>query len=150
MDDLRSDTAAIMRGRLADEPEDLPAGAGPLWVGGMAYSPDAPATGPWSSLPPALLTLPELLIARSGSRHLLTLSAVVSGHADPLALRTRLSGRVESLREAALPPLDPHPGPVTVASARPAASYEAAVSAAVERIHAGEFDKLVLAREVQV
>ena len=56
-----------MRSRLADEPDDLPAGAGPLWVGGMAFSPTTAASGPWSSLPPALLTLPELLLTALGT-----------------------------------------------------------------------------------
>lgn len=50
-----------------------------------------------------------------------------------------------------MPPLDPHPGgPITVSSARPPASYEAAVAEAVERIRSGEVEKLVLAREVNV
>lgn len=149
--DLRADTTTIMRRRLAEEPDDLPPGAGPLWVGGMAFSAEAPAGGPWSSLPPALLVLPELLIARSEGRHLLTLSAFAGGGVDPSELRRRLSGRLGSFTEAPLPPLDPHPsGPVEVSSVRAAAAYEEAVARAVKRIRAGEFDKLVLAREVRV
>jgi isochorismate synthase len=140
-----------MRTRLADEPDDLPPSAGPLWVGGMAFSPDSPPSGPWSSFPPALLTLPELSMVRMGRRHLLTLSAVVAAGSDPAEVRERLGARLASLREAPLPPLDPHPGgPVSVRSARPPASYEAAVGAAVDRIRSGRFEKLVLAREVQV
>ena len=150
-DDLLADTTAIMRRRLADEPGDLPPGAGPLWVGGMAYSSDSSPSGPWSSLPPALLVLPELLIARSAGTHMLTLSAFAGGGVDPAEVRGRLEARLGSLRDQPLPPLDPHPAEVAeVASARPAASYEAAVSAAVERIRNGEFEKLVLAREVRV
>ena len=38
--DLRADTSALIRSRLAAEPDDLPPGAGPLWVGGMAFSED--------------------------------------------------------------------------------------------------------------
>lgn len=126
-------------------------GAGPLWVGGMAFSADSAGTGTWSSLPPALLTLPELVIVRSGDRHLLTLSALVSPGADATETRDRLAARLASLREAPMPPLDPHPGgPVTVTSARPPASYEAAVAEAVEMIRSGEVEKLVLAREVSV
>ncbi len=149
--DLLADSDAVMRTRLAVEPDDLPPGAGPLWTGGMAFSETASATGPWASLPPALLVLPEMLIARSQGRHLLTLCALAGSSVDPAALRGRLSARLESLRDPPLPPLDPHPsGPVEVTSARPAAHYEGAVAAAVERIRAGEFAKLVLAREVRV
>ena len=150
VEDLLADTAAVMRGRLAEEPDDLPTGAGPLWVGGMAFDGGGATASNWSSLPPALLVLPELLLARSGGRHLLTLSALCGAGADPASVRARLSARVESLREAPLPPLDPSPGRIEVASARPAADYERAVAAAVERIRAGEFEKLVLAREVRV
>jgi salicylate biosynthesis isochorismate synthase/menaquinone-specific isochorismate synthase len=116
----------------------------------MAFDPDGAGTPAWSSLPPALLVLPELLIARSAGRHLLTLSAVWSPGEDPAAIRGRLSARVEGLQEAPLPPLDPSPAGIDVASARPAADYERAVGHAVERIRGGEFEKLVLAREVRV
>jgi salicylate biosynthesis isochorismate synthase/menaquinone-specific isochorismate synthase len=139
-----------MRRRLADEPPDLPPAAGPLWVGGLAFDAAGAGTPPWSSPPPALLVLPELLLARSGGRHLLTLSALWEPGADPADLRRRLAARLESLRDVPLPPLDPSPGRVDVASARPAADYERAVAAAVERIRSGEFEKLVLAREVRV
>ncbi len=58
--DLIADTTAIMLRRLADEPENMPTGAGPLWSGGMAFSAHSASGWPWSSLPPALLVLPEL------------------------------------------------------------------------------------------
>lgn len=149
--DLIADTTAIMRSRLAEAPDDLPPGAGPLWVGGMAYAEDAPTGGTWSSLPPALLVLPELLIARSEGRHLLTLSGFAGGDVDPAEMRSRLEARLGALRDEPLPALDPHPAVrAEVSSSRPPAAYEDAVRGAVERIRGGEFDKLVLAREVQV
>lgn len=149
--DLIADTTTIMRRRLADEPEDMPTGAGPLFTGGMAFSAHSSSAGPWASLPPALLVLPELLIARSENRHLLTLCAFAGPGVEPAELRTRLGSRLSSLREEPLPPLDPHPvAAAEVSSARPPAAYEEAVGAAVRRIRAGEFEKLVLAREVRV
>ena len=149
--DLRDDTTALLRDRLADEPADLPPGAGPLWVGGMAFSDQAAPGGVWSSLPPALLTMPELLIARSGDRHLLTVCALAGPGRDPAAVRDRVAARLASLREQPLPPLDPAPGaPAQVSSAQPPASYERAVADAVETIRSGRVKKLVLAREVRV
>ncbi len=63
----------------------------------------------------------------------------------------RARGRLGTLSEAALPPLDPSPtAGVQVRSARPPAAYEEAVAEAVRRIRAGEASKLVLAREVHV
>ncbi|MEZ5156993.1 MAG: isochorismate synthase [Solirubrobacterales bacterium] len=140
-----------MRRRLAAEPTDLPAGAGPLWVGGMAFSDEAGAGGVWSSLPPALLTMPELLLTRSGDRHLLTVCALAGPGDDPREVVRHAAARLAGLRERPLPPLDPSPGgPVEVRSARPPAGYELAVADAVEAIRAGRADKLVLAREVTV
>ena len=149
--DLRADTTAIMRSRLADEPDDLPQGAGPLWVGGMSFSATAPGTGPWASLPPALMYLPEVLIARVEGQHLLTLSALTSAGGDPAEIRARLAARLSALRDPGLPPLDPDPaGASSVASVRPPASYEEAVAEGVRRIRAGGLEKVVLAREVTV
>jgi salicylate biosynthesis isochorismate synthase/menaquinone-specific isochorismate synthase len=117
----------------------------------MAFSGAAGSGGVWSSLPPALLTMPELLIVRSGGRHLLTLCAVAGPGVGAEDLRAGLGARVASLREQPIPPLDPSPGgPIRVESARPPASYEAAVAEAVGTIRSGEADKLVLAREVRV
>ena len=149
--DLRDDTTALLRDRLADEPDDLPPGAGPLWVGGMAFSDQAAPDGVWASLPPALLTMPELLIARSGGRHLLTVCALAGPGRDPAAVREQVAARLAGLRSRPLPPLDPSPGtPAQVSSARPPASYEQAVADAVETIRSGRVQKLVLAREVRV
>ena len=66
-DDLIAECAAVTRGRIADEPEGLPAGAGPVWTGGFAFARRRRAFGDWSSFPPALLVLPELSLLRSGA-----------------------------------------------------------------------------------
>ncbi len=149
--DLRDDTAELGAGRLADEPGDLPMGAGPLWVGGLAFAAEGGAEAQWASLPPALLVLPELLLSRGREGTLLTLCALAGGDADPAAIVDRAQARLAALCEATLPPLDPSPtAGVQVLSARPPAAYEEAVAEAVRRIRAGEASKLVLAREVYV
>jgi salicylate biosynthesis isochorismate synthase/menaquinone-specific isochorismate synthase len=63
----------------------------------------------------------------------------------------RVELRVGSLRSTELPLIDPHPaGRYEVVSPMPPAHYEEAVARAVQRISAGEFEKVVLAREVDV
>ena len=135
----------------ADDP-DAPPGSGPVIVGGFAFSPEGGSTPEWSSLAPARLVLPELSLARCESQARVTLTAVVEGDEDPTAIVERLEWRLASLDpEAQMPLFDPDPvvSP-RVAGAMPPEHYEGAVARAVERIRAGELEKVVLAREVRV
>jgi salicylate biosynthesis isochorismate synthase len=149
--DLERGCAEVSRARLSSEPPDLPSGAGPVWVGGMAFAPAGGAAPQWSSLPPALALMPELTLSRSSAGSHLTLAAVVGPGASPGSLHSRLRSRVEALRGRGLPLLDPHPaGEAAIRSVRPPGTYEAAVARATELIRGGELEKIVLAREVVV
>jgi salicylate biosynthesis isochorismate synthase/menaquinone-specific isochorismate synthase len=87
---------------------------------------------------------------KQGTEGRMTLNAVVQPDDDPDEVATRLEARAAELREAPMPLLDPDPVERTrVASAAPPSHYEQAVARAVERIAAGELDKIVLAREVR-
>ena len=141
----------VLRNRIAVEPGEIPAGAGPVWVGGFAFAPEGGAQAQWSSFPPALMTLPELTLRRHGGETLLTLCLLSGGGADPQAALTRLRARLDALSATELPLLDPHPSAGTqIASVAPPEAYERAVSGAVEEIRAGRQRKVVLAREVRV
>lgn len=138
-----------------DEPPGLPAGAGPVWLGGFAFAPDGGASSTWSSLTPASMVLPELSLCRSAGSTFLTVNAIV-GTSSPDGPQSGSQGervaeaRLASLRDEALPLLDPHPTAPAIRSARPPREFEAAVEAATARIGAGEMSKVVLAREVIV
>jgi isochorismate synthase len=134
-----------------EEPPGLPAGAGPVWLGGFAFADEGGSSSTWSSLPPGSLALPELSLCRSGGRTYLTLNAVVQPGEDAEQRRAALSARLAGLREEPLPLLDPHPtAHAEIRSARSPREFEAAVEAATDRIRAGEMRKVVLAREVVV
>jgi isochorismate synthase len=136
---------------IADEPPGLPAGVGAVWVGGFAFDPEGGGTSPWSSLPPASLVLPELSLCRSDGEAFLTVNAVVHPGDDPDRKVGALTTRLAGLREEPLPLLDPHPtARVEIESVRTPAEFEGTISAATERIGAGEMSKVVLAREVLV
>jgi isochorismate synthase len=137
---------------VVDEPPGLPAGAGPVWLGGFAFADDGGASSTWSSLSPGSLILPELSLCRSGERAYLTVNAVVQPGDDPEQRGAAPNARLAGLRgEAPLPLLDPHPtAHAEIRSARPPGDFEAAVAAATARIGAGEMSKVVLAREVVV
>lgn len=134
------------------DPPDGPAGAGLVAVGGFAFAPHGGRSPVWSGFEPASLHVPEVAFARRGDDVRLTVAALATPDDDPAQLLARIEARLESLRDAAsLPLLDPAPaGRYTVVSAMPPEHYESAVVRAVERIRAGELEKVVLAREVQV
>jgi salicylate biosynthesis isochorismate synthase/menaquinone-specific isochorismate synthase len=81
----------------------------------------------------------------------MTVAALAAPDDTPDDLLERMEGRLGELRDAPFPLLDPAPaGRFRVVGAMPPEHYEAAVGRAVERIRAGELEKVVLAREVQV
>ena len=144
--DVTRDCARVLNDRLASEPAALPAGAGPVWTGGFAFDPEGGSDAHWSSLPPALLTLPELSLLREGGRTWMTVALV----ADQEHVADRARTRLASLRSEPLAMLDPAPtGAVAVKSAADPGAFETSVARAVERIRAGELEKVVLAREVR-
>jgi isochorismate synthase len=150
-EDLAEECARIARERIAEEPTGLPAGAGPLWVGGFAFAPGGAGSPVWSSFPPALLTLPDLSLTRVGTEAYLTLCGLVGPNQSAESALERLGARVAALRESSLPLLDPHPtAEAQIASAAPPESFERAVADATARIKRGELEKVVLAREVTV
>jgi isochorismate synthase len=151
-DDIARECLRTGGDAVLDEPRGLPAGAGPVWLGGFAFDPEGGASSTWSSLSPGSLVLPQLSICRSGERTFLTLSAVVGPGDDAEERSGALAARLAGLRpEAPLPLLDPHPTAHTeIRSARSPREFEGAVSTATSRIDAGEISKVVLAREVVV
>ncbi len=149
--DLVGACAEAARGRLSHEPDRLPAGAGPVWVGGLAFAPDGGAAPQWSSFPPALMVMPELALHRAAGRTHLTLCGLSGPGVDPAASSRRLRARLAALREASLPLADPHPtGEARIASVLAPGRFEQSVAQAVGQIRAGALEKVVLAREVVV
>jgi salicylate biosynthesis isochorismate synthase/menaquinone-specific isochorismate synthase len=141
---------ALAGGAVAD-PLDGPPGSGPVAVGGFAFADEGGRAPHWEPYPPASLHVPEVALARRDGVVRMTLSAIATPDDTAEGLLERLEARVAALRQVALPLLDPDPiGSVRVASAMPPEHYEAAVARAVERIRAGELEKIVLAREVAV
>jgi salicylate biosynthesis isochorismate synthase/menaquinone-specific isochorismate synthase len=149
-----AEVAAVWRELVASAEADAPdgpPGAGLVAVGGFAFADDGGASHGWSGYPPASLTVPEIALARRGSDVRVTVAALAAPDDVPEELAARLSARLSGLRTAELPLLDPAPaGRFRIDSVAPPEHYEAAVARAVERIRAGDFEKIVLAREVAV
>jgi isochorismate synthase len=123
--------SAVAAVALADAP-DGPPGSGLLALGGFAFAPDGGGSPRWD-------------------RVALTVNVQVAPDDVTSDLEARVAGRLSELRTAPLPMLDPAPaGEYKVLSPMPPSHYEEAVARAVQRIRAGELEKIVLAREVEV
>ncbi|MGH2869298.1 MAG: isochorismate synthase, partial [Solirubrobacteraceae bacterium] len=124
---------------------------GLIAVGGFAFAPEGAASRAWQGFAPASMIVPELSLARQGEQTTLTVNAEIAPDDDDRDVVAAVEGRLASLRERPLPLVDPDPaGRYTVSSPLAPAHFEAAVTRAVERIRAGEMEKIVLAREVEV
>ncbi len=151
--------AASAVGDPHDDPTDRrSASAGPVAVGGFAFAPEGGGSPVWEGFEPASMIVPEVAIRRAAKGRRdgeepdvrLTLTALMAGDDTVEDVLQRLEGRLEELKERALPLLDPAPtGKYRVASAMPPEHYEAAVERATELIKQGQLEKVVLAREVQ-
>ena len=140
-----------LAGRSIGDAADGPPGAGLVATGGFAFAPDGGAAPHWQGFDAGALCVPEVALARRGDDVRITLAALAGPDDDPKALLARLEARIDELRTASLPLLDPSPtGHWRIASSAPPEHFEAAVARGVERIRAGAFDKVVLAREVAV
>ena len=141
---------ALAAGAVADPP-DGPPGAGLIATGGFAFAPTGGVAPHWRGFAPASLIVPEVALARRGEDVRLTVAAHATPDDTAQGLLDRIERRLATLRAAPMPLLDPAPAErATVASTAPPEHYEAAVARAVERIRAGAFEKIVLAREVSV
>jgi menaquinone-specific isochorismate synthase len=132
---------------------EAPPGAGPVLTGGFAFADDGGEEPQWSSLPPALMVLPELSLMRRGGRAWATVNAVLDPGADAEDALTSLRARIEALRSLPLEiaPADPSPtGSFKIGAPHPPQRFEELVAAARERIASGDLEKVVLAREIRV
>ncbi len=130
---------------------DGPPGSGLVAVGGFAFAGDGGASTRWEGFAPASMIVPEVSLARRGPRVSLTVNVEVAPDDTLEDLRRRVGERLSELSTASLPLLDPAPaGAYRVLSPMPPSHFEEAVARAVQRIRGGEFEKIVLARDVEV
>jgi salicylate biosynthesis isochorismate synthase len=142
--------SAASAAALSDGP-DGPPGSGLVAVGGFGFAADGGGSARWAGFTPASMIVPEVSLARGGARVSLTVNVEVAPDDTLEDLLSRVGDRLSELSTGALPLLDPAPaGAYRVLSPMPPSHYEEAVSRAVQRIRGGEFEKIVLARDVEV
>ncbi|HEY3727588.1 MAG TPA: isochorismate synthase [Solirubrobacteraceae bacterium] len=137
-------------GALSDAPAG-PSGAGMIAVGGFAFAGRGASSPSWVGFAPASLIVPEVSLARAEGETWITLNASVGRDDVEDDVLERCRQRLDALRGSPLPLVDPAPaGRYEVSSQMPPAHFEEAVARAVQRIRAGELEKIVQAREVEV
>ena len=140
----------LAAGALSDS-LDGPPGSGLVALGGFGFAPDGGGSARWKGFAAASLIVPEVSLARREGETWLTANLEI---APDDTVRERLAGlqqRLSELGRRELPLFDPAPsGRYEVLSPMPPSHYEEAVARAVQRIGEGEFEKIVLAREVEV
>ena len=141
--------AAQWRAATARAVVDDPAGL--VAAGGFAFAPDGGGSPAWEGFAPASMTVGEATLVRRGGSVRLTLAALVAPDDTVQDALARAERRLGELHARPLLLLDPAPtSRARISSAMPPEHYVSAVARAVERIHAGDFAKIVLAREVDV
>jgi isochorismate synthase len=136
---------------LGDTPAGPP-GSGMVAIGGFAFAPNGGGSPGWDGFGAgSSLQVPQVSLAARDGEVWLTVTANVEPGADPDQLVTEAERVLAKLNPHAIPLLDPSPiGRFIVHSPMAPSHYEEAVARAVERINAGELEKVVLAREVTV
>ncbi|MCK6554708.1 isochorismate synthase [Candidatus Binatia bacterium] len=124
----------------------------PLLVGGFGFASQPSPGGVWSPFPPALFSIPEVLVARRAGHCIVRLGLAVESDTD-------VAGRIAGIRRdlarliAAGEPPPPEPSPpaaYTLAPWPPVDEWVRRARAVVDDIRAGHFEKAVLARTCAV
>jgi len=152
--DAERDASALISRVRREGAEDLPPGAGPVFVGGFAFAPDGCSSDDWASLPPALLVLPEVSIQRFEGAAWLT--AVLDPSSGAEAGLASLEARVAALTETSMPQgisglSDGPPASIREHTAEwGPVDFERAVLEAAGEIGDGGLEKVVLARNLKL
>ncbi len=129
---------------------------GPVLLGGMRFDPGAPRSQPWTAWPSYCFVLPKWMLTLRRGRAWLTMNRRAEDEGDGprlseawRAMRRRLAP--EDLRRGQSAPRAPDAIPKVCEIADPEADrWMAAVRQASSEIARGEYDKVVLARPLQI
>lgn len=144
---LGRQVAALADGLDASGPAAPHGGA--ILVGGLAFAPGPSSEERWRAFGEARFVVPQALVLRRRGRTLLAAASA----AGPAAARKELACLRRELavrRPGAPADASADPESFRISSERPLADYRGRVAQALAAIHAGEVEKIVLARAVHV
>ncbi len=121
--------------------------ARPRLFGGFSFHDDHDETSPWQGFPAAEFVLPRVQLTYGDEHAWLTVNAV---NAAPDAVERRLLDVERSLAESVDTPLSARPEVVGRERTTSISAWRASVTAATDRIAAGELRKVVLAQALEL
>lgn len=150
--DLQAQVEHFSTRFLALNPE-APLDAGPRWMGGFSFLPLTSEDRLWQAFPDAYFLLPRVQLARVAGQVWLTINHLVNPAPDPtallnffeIAIKEVFSLQFQAASNSATPPSSPVRLSVTLSIQ----DWEQMVQDALQRIHQGEFRKVVLARTLR-
>ena len=136
------------------DPTTSAASAGPVLFGGFAFDPLAPRTELWVDFPDGLLILPQMLLSYDGNHLHLTVNRMMRASDDIEQCAREIEASAGQLRAAVerIPttPQEELRSEPSVHELQPASEWLKMVASMVDRIQSGAFEKVVLARDIQV
>jgi isochorismate synthase len=129
-------------------------GSGPVLFGGFAFDTLTPRTQLWSEFPDGLLILPHFLLSYNADHVTLTINSTIQG-TDSIELNAQkieedLSKLQTAIKQSSNIPRENTTTHFSINENRPASEWMAMVATVVEKIQQGTFEKVVLARDIQL
>lgn len=144
---------ALAKGALVDDASRGAPGTGPTLLGGFAYEPDGPRTALWEGFESAQLSLPRFLVTASGDDRWLTTTVVIGPDGAPdIPLQQLEEARLRIDAAAVQERNAPRAGSddeVESTDLLAPSEWRSIVASAVDAIHGGAMEKVVLARAVR-
>lgn len=158
-DSVAARCAELLEAAIIDDPfEDTsaPPGSGPLWIGGFAFLDEDSGSNTWADFPSMRLVLPSFSLVAGGGEERqarLTVSVLVEPESEPFDELRRIEGDLAQLRldeDLVAPSTAAGGDPARVNSVHPEEHFERAVERATMDIAEGAYEKIVLARQVEL
>ncbi|GAC1564699.1 MAG: isochorismate synthase [Ktedonobacteraceae bacterium] len=128
--------------------------SGPVLFGGFAFDPLSPSTQLWAEFPAGLLILPRFLLSFSAGHVTLTINRMMQASENIEQCVQEIEAGVRHLRaaveQAPTPPQEETSRQLSLHEVRPASEWMKMVETIGEMIQHGAFEKVVLARDIQV
>ena len=133
--------------------ESIP-GSGPVLFGGFAFDTLSPRTQSWSKFPDGLLILPHFLLSYNAGSVTLTINCLIH-ETDSVEMQAQqieedLNKLQTAMKQSSNMPQEHSITHFSICESLPASQWTKMVANVVEKIRRGSFEKVVLARDIQL